>query len=143
MDCFSYYYGWSFSVWFGFYKKKPNWFKKKTKIGSNRLGLVRFFRTKIGSNRPVLIWLGFSVWLGFFQFGFGLIWFFWFQAYKTEIKPNSNRFNQFFFTVRIFRLFFSSFFGLIDFSIFLLTPTLYHFEIKYEKKNCYIFFITV
>jgi len=71
-------------VWvrFGFYKKKvtkPN-LKKKTEIGSNR---------------PVSVLFGFfgqkPIWLGFFSsvlFGLGSVWFFWFQAYKTETEPN-------------------------------------------------------
>jgi hypothetical protein len=46
------------------------------------------FRTKTGSNWFDLV---FSVWLGFFSifFGFGSVWFFQFQAYKTKIKPVS------------------------------------------------------
>ena len=113
------------------YKKitKPNIFFKKTEIGSNRPVSVRFFRTKTGSNRFgsffqfgtvlahfFLVWLGFFS--GFFRFGFG---FFDFRL----VKPKPNRigrffqnFNQFFFTVRFFRLFF-----FLVFSVFLLTAT--------------------
>jgi len=115
--------------------------------------LVRFgfFRAKTGSNRfgsvfPVLarfsrFWLGFfrfgsvfPVWLGFFsgflpvsvQFGF-------FGFLLIKPKPNRtgrffqkcNRFNRFFFSVRFFWFFFSSFLGLIGFPVFLLTPNIY------------------
>ena len=47
-----------------------------------------YFRTKTGSNQPILIWIGFSFWLGFFPvwFCFFQFWFFQFQVYKTE--PN-------------------------------------------------------
>ena len=63
---------WSFSVRFGFYKKKiikPKFFKKKTETGSNRPVSVlfgRFFRAKTGSNRFGLV---FPIWLGFLGFG--------------------------------------------------------------------------
>ena len=56
------------------FKKNRN----QTETGSNRLVSVRFFRTKISSNRFGSV---FSVWLGFFQFflfGFGSVRFFWF-----------------------------------------------------------------
>jgi len=98
-------------------KPNQNWFK------STGFGSVQFFRTKTGSNRFCsvfsvwlgffLVWLGcFPVWLGFFPGFFGLGSVFRFQACKTETKPNqlvflnSNRFNQFFFTVQFFRFFF-------------------------------------
>jgi len=35
------------------------------------------------------------VWLGFFRFGFGSVWFFQFQAYKTETEPNRSVFSKF------------------------------------------------
>ena len=102
------YWGWLFSVWFGFYKKKITkpkfFFEKKTETGSNRpvsvrfgflgqkpvqTGLARFSRFWLGFFR---FWLGFfwfgsvfPVWLGFFS-GFlsGSVRFF---AYKTETEP--------------------------------------------------------
>jgi hypothetical protein len=64
-------------VWFGFLEQK-----------SIQTGLAWFF----------LVWLGFfslarfgsvfSSLARFFLFGFGSVWFFWFQAYKTKTKPN-------------------------------------------------------
>jgi hypothetical protein len=73
-------------------------FKKKQKpnrTSSNRPVLVRFgyFRKK-----PVQTGLArFSVWLGFFSvfFGLGSVWFFRFQAYKTETEPNWSAFSKF------------------------------------------------
>jgi len=75
-----------FFVRFGFYKKKNNqtkyFFLKKTETGSNRTVSVRLiFWTKTGSNRFGSI---FPVWLGFFNLG--SVWFFRFQAYKTETE---------------------------------------------------------
>jgi hypothetical protein len=72
------------SVRFGFYQKKvtkPKFFKKsKTKTGSNRLVSVRFLGQK-----PVQTGLDlFFGWLGLFSVW---VWFFQFQAYKTETEP--------------------------------------------------------
>jgi hypothetical protein len=71
--------------WFGliFLKKgnQTDFFKKKTKPVQTDRFWVRFFRTKTGSNRFGLV---FSVWLGFFLFGFGSVQFFQFQVCKTE-----------------------------------------------------------
>jgi hypothetical protein len=67
---------------------------------------------------------GFKCWLN----QFGSVWINEFLHYKTETEPNqtepeflskySNRFNQFFFTIWFFQLFFFNFLGL---SVFLLT----------------------
>jgi len=78
------------------FKKKNN----QTKIFLKKItetGLVRFFRTKTGSNRFGLV---FPFLLGFFQFGsvfflFFSVWFFRFQAYKTETEPNWSVFSKF------------------------------------------------
>jgi hypothetical protein len=89
--------------------------------------LVRFFRTKTGSNRfgsVFSVWLGFSqfgsvffslgsVQFGFFQFGFGSVQFFWFQAYKTETEPVG------FFKILI-GFFHGSVFSVIFFPVFLI-----------------------
>jgi hypothetical protein len=91
--------------WFGFLGQK-----------SVQTGLARF-------------WLGFfRFWLGFFPvffwFRFGLV--FWFFAYKTEpagfFKILIGLIN-FFLRFGFFGYFFSGFFGLISFFVFLLTPT--------------------
>jgi hypothetical protein len=65
-------------------------------------GSVRFFRTKIGSNRFDSV---FSVWFGLLGFGsvffqFFSVWvrfgsFFLFQAYKTKTEPNRSVFSKF------------------------------------------------
>jgi len=129
---------------------KLKFFLKQTETSSNWPVLVRFgfFRTKTGSNRlgsVFSVWLGFQFWLGFFSlarfFHFGSVCFLVFLIffslgsvrfvffYFRLIKPKSNwigwffqNSNRFFFTVRFFLLFFSSFLGLINFLIFLLTP---------------------
>jgi len=97
--------------------KKSNQTELKKKLKPNRnqfiptgFGSVWFFRTKTNSNRFgsffFILAQFFSVWLGFFsvlarffsdffQFGFGLVRFFWFQAYKTETKPNRSVFSKF------------------------------------------------
>jgi hypothetical protein len=114
----------SYHFLFGFYPKKkvikPVFLKKKTKIGSNRPVLVWFgyFRKNTGSNglaRFFLVWLGFfqfdSVFSGFF-FDLGSVRFFQFHAYKTETEPNRSFFlnsNRVFFTVWFFQLFFFRF----------------------------------
>jgi hypothetical protein len=82
--------------------------KKPVQTGLTRFfpGLARFF----------------SVWLGFF--GFGSVWFFQFQAYKTKTDPN----RLVFFKILISLIGFFSrfgFFGLIGFLVFLLTPKIY------------------
>jgi hypothetical protein len=60
---------------------------------SNQTGFFLKNQNRIGtgSNRPVLVWLGYfrkkpvqPGWLGFFS---GSVRFFQFQAYKTETKP--------------------------------------------------------
>jgi hypothetical protein len=61
--------------------------KKKTKIGSNRPVLVRFGFLGQKLVQTGLAWF-FPVWLGFFQFWFGSV--FLFFAYKTE--PNRSFF---------------------------------------------------
>jgi hypothetical protein len=106
-----------------FLKKNRNRFKP-TGFGS-----VRFFRAKTGSN---LFSSVFSVWLGFFsgffRFGFG-------SVFPDPGLKNQNRtepvgfFNILigligFFHGSVFSvIFFSSFLGLISFSVFLNTPT--------------------
>jgi len=99
-------------------------------------GSVRFFRTKIGSNRFDSV---FSVWFGllgfgsvFFQFFFGLgsvrFGFFCFRLIKP--KPNQtgrffqnfNRINRIFFIVRFFQLFFLQFSRFNQFSQFFTHP---------------------
>ena len=122
-----------------FLKKKP----KPVQTDRFRLGSVRFFREKTGSNRFGLIfpvWLGLAWFFGltrFFRFGsvlarFGSVFFRFGSArfgFPVPGLKNRNRtgqffqnFNRFFFTVRFFRLFFSGFLGLIGFSVFLNTP---------------------
>jgi ATP-dependent Zn protease len=78
-----------------FLSKKNNqidFFKKNTETGSNRFDTV------------FLVWLGFFIFFGFARFfsrsaqffsGLGSIRFFWFQAYKTKIKPNRSVFLKF------------------------------------------------
>jgi hypothetical protein len=100
-----------------FFKKKP----KPNRTGSNLLVLVRFkfFRKKpvqTGLTRFLLGFSGFDsvflIWLGFFfLFGFGLVRFFRFQAYKTETEPVGffKILIGFFFTVRFFSFFFPVF----------------------------------
>jgi len=61
-------------VWFGFLEQKPV-----------QTGLAWFF----------LVWLSFFSLARFFLFGFGSVWFFWFQAYKTKTKPNQLVFLKF------------------------------------------------
>ena len=65
------------------------------------------------------------VWLGFFRFGFCSVWFFRFQAYKTEPVGFFKILIVFFHNSVFSVIFFSGFLGLIGFLIFLLTPTLY------------------
>jgi hypothetical protein len=97
--------GWSFSVRFGFYKKKGNQTDFFSKNEPKPVQTDRFrFGSIIWEQKLVFfVWLGFfPVWLGFFDFRF------------IKLKPNwtgwffknSNRFNQFFFTVQFFPLFF-------------------------------------
>jgi hypothetical protein len=73
--------------WFGsiFITKKNNqteFFLKKTKTISNRPVSVRF--GFFGQNR-----------FGWVFFRFGSVWFFQFQAYKTETEPNQLVFSKF------------------------------------------------
>jgi hypothetical protein len=67
--------------WFGsvqFFRKKPV-----------QTGLARFFWF-------YLVFPGLArFWIGFFQFGFGSVRFFWFQAYKIETEPNWSVFSKF------------------------------------------------
>jgi len=133
---------------------KKNW--NRTETGSNRPVSVRFnlfFRKKTGSNRFWLGFLGFglvfsgfgsvfSVLARFFRFGSVLARFFsvsvrfGFFGFLL-IKPNRTgrffqNFNRFFFRFGFFGYFFSSFLGLIGFSVFLLTPRYIGFEPCYE-----------
>jgi len=99
--------------------------KKITKTGF-------FLKTETSSNQPVSVRLRyfeknrFKLGSARFFFGLGSV------RFCCSVKPNrtgwffqnSNRFNWFFFTVLFFWLFLSSFLGLIDFSVFLLTPSL-------------------
>jgi hypothetical protein len=95
---------------------KKNWKQTETGFGS-----VRFFRTKTDSNRfGSGFWFGsvFSVWLGFFRFGFGSVRFFGFKL----IKPKPNRisrfiqnFNRFFLQFSFFSYFFLDFFSFLVF----------------------------
>jgi hypothetical protein len=125
-----------------FIKKKGNqtkYLKKKknrNRFKPNGFGSVRFFGQK-----PVQIGLTlfFPVWLGFFSLG--SVWFFWFQAYKTETEPVG------FFKILIGFFsrfgFFGYFFyllGLINFSVFLLIPNLDpRFTITHIHNIQYIF----
>jgi len=76
-------------------KKYPNrnFFLKKTETDSN------WFDSVLAWIFPV--WLGFfslaRFWLGFFLafIGLGSIWFFQFQAYKTETESNQSTFLKF------------------------------------------------
>ena len=112
-----------FTVRFGsVFIKKSNqtefFFLKKTETGSNRPVLVRFgflekkpVQTGLARfTRFFPIWLGLTrFWLGFFPVRFG-------SVFPVPGLKNRNRtgrffqnFNQFFFTVRFFRLFFFRF----------------------------------
>ena len=137
------------SVWFGSVFQRKNRFKP---VWLGFFGLARFFP----------IWLGFfglarffrfgSVWLGFFPVFFGSVRFGFSGSRLKKPKPNRtspffqnfNRFNRFFFSVRFFRLFFSSFLDLIGFSVFLNTPNcinivLKNIILKFLKKLSHIF----
>jgi hypothetical protein len=58
-------------------------------------------------------------------FGLGSVRFFWFQTYKTETEPvGFFKILIGFFHGLVFSVFFFDFFGLIGFSVFLLTPNL-------------------
>ena len=120
--------------------KKNNQTEIKKKENRNRFkptsfSSVRFFRTKTGLTRFFRFQLGFfwfgyvffPVWLGFFQFFSVQVWFGFFGF--RLIKPKPNR--SVFFTVRFFQFCFSSFLGLIGFSVFFLTPKN---EIPYKNK---------
>jgi len=127
-------------------------FEKKTETRSNRPVSVRFgfLRQKpvqTGLAQFSRFWLGFfRFWLGFFQFGSVFsVWLgfsglarFFFRLVSVQfgffsflfIKPKPNRtgrffqkINRFFFRFGFFGYFFSGFLGLIDFPVFLLTPT--------------------
>jgi hypothetical protein len=84
--------------------------------------LTRFLLGFSGFDSVFLVWLGF-----FFLFGFGLVRFFRFQAYKTETEPVGffKILIGFFFTVRFFSFFFrfSRFNRFFD---FFLTPNLFY-----------------
>ena len=106
------------SVWFLY--KKSNWtnfFLKKTeiepKLVSVRLGFLgqKLVQTDSARFFPIVV--------SFFFFGFGSVWFFWFQTYK--IKPN--RTSRFFSRFGFFDYFFPSFLIKLIFWFFLLTPT--------------------
>jgi len=94
-------------------------FKKQTETGSNRP--VRFGSVFYDKNLFKPVWLGFSVWLSL-----GSVRFFQFYAYKIKTKPNQSVFSKiligFFSQFNFFSYFFSSFFDLISFLVFLLTP---------------------
>jgi hypothetical protein len=105
-----------YSVWFNFYKNNN---KIKIKKKTKQVQMVWFCWTKTGSNRFGSVFSGlarfFPVWLGFsVRIRFGSVWFFRFQAYKTETKQNwtgwffqnFNWFNRFFFMVWFFRFLF-------------------------------------
>jgi len=138
--------GWSFSIQFGFYKKKViklNFFKKnqnRTETGSNRPILVRFgfFRQKpVDPVFSGFAWFFrfdsvFSAWLGltrFFSslvlvfFSLGSVRFFRFRAYKTETKQ-VDFFKiligliNFFSQFNFFSYCFCNFLAFIDFLIF-------------------------
>jgi len=92
-------------------------------------------KTKTSSNQPVSVWLSYFE-KNWFKLGSARFFSVWVQfGFVVSVKPNrigwffqnSNRFNWFFFTVLFFRLFFFSFLGLIDFSVFLLIPSLERF----------------
>ena len=141
--------GWSFSIQFGFYKKKViklNFFKKnqnRTETGSNRPILVRFgfFRQKpVDPVFSGFAWFFrfdsvFSAWLGLTRFFSSLVLvffsldsvrFFWFRAYKTETKPVG------FFKILI-DFFHRLVFSVIVFVIFLLSLIFWFFFAHYYK----------
>ena len=111
------YQRWSFSIRFGFYKKKVTKPNLKKKPNRNRFkpadfGSVRFFRTKLVQTGLALV----------------SVRFFWFQAYKTETEPNHQffqNFNRFLFTVRLFRLFFFPVFPVYSVFQFFYSPLHY------------------
>jgi len=105
-----------------FIKKKPNK-KKLKKIKPNR----NLFRFSFLGQKPVQIGLAwffqfgsvFSVWIGFFRFGFDSVRFFRSQAYKIKTEPvGFFKILICFFHGSVFLIFFSGFLGLIDFLIF-------------------------
>jgi len=106
----------------------------------NKPVLKKQNRTGTGSNRLVLIQFSFFSLAGFFFSFLCSVQFFLFKALKKpktdRFFKNSNRFNQFFFTVRFFWLFFFSFLNLIDFLVFLFTP-----KINNKSKACGFFFL--
>jgi hypothetical protein len=69
-------------------------FEKKPKpVQTDRF----WFGSVILGKKPVQTGLTqfFPVWLGFFPVWFGLVWFFRFQAYKSETEPNWSVFSKF------------------------------------------------
>jgi len=86
---------------------KSNFFLKKNETGSNRpvsvrFGSVRFFREKSGSNRFGSVFSGLarffrfgSVWLGFFRFFSGSVWFGFSGSRLKKPKPNRSVFLKF------------------------------------------------
>ena len=69
-------------------------FKKKPKPNRNRFKPTGFGSVRFLGQKPVQTGLA-RFWLGFLIFGLGLIRFFRFFAYKTEIEPNRPVFSKF------------------------------------------------
>ena len=63
---------------------KPSWGRLIYEL----VGQKDHYETELGQ-------INFRVWLGFFRFAFGSVWFFQFQAYKTETEPNRSVFSKF------------------------------------------------
>jgi len=122
---------WTRGVHFRFcsvFIKKSNqteFFFKKTETEPKPVQTYRF-RFGFLEQKPVQTGLAWFFWFGsvLARFFSGLARFFsvFFGSGSVCFFQNFNRFNQFFFTVRFFRLFFSGFLGLIGFSVFLNTP---------------------
>jgi len=127
------------------------WKKNRNRVKPTGFGSVRFFRGK-----PVQTGLAlFSrFWLSFFGLArlffwffvrFGSVRFFRFFAYKTETELAGFFKNLigFFFRFGFFGYFFSSFLGLIGFSVFFsplkcmqsFVPILFHFLLFFKKKK--------
>ena len=77
--------------------KLKNNLKKKPKPNRNRFKPTGFGSVRFLGQKPVQTGLArfFRFWLGFLIFGLGLIRFFRFFAYKTEIEPNRPVFSKF------------------------------------------------
>jgi hypothetical protein len=110
------------SVWFLEKKRNQTEIKKTTETGSNRPVLARFgfLEKKLVQTGLARFFPVFFVWVRFSS-----VWFFWFQAYKTETEPPVGFFKILIGLIRFFSRFgfFRFFSGFLGFSVFLLTPT--------------------